>query len=82
MLQERSMCGTREEQRAIFSYVTLERRIPQGHPLRRIRFLVDRALGGWTGNSMRCTRRPVRPPMPRPARELLAGLGPLPARCI
>src|SRR5487761_1464757 len=38
------MRGSREEQKAMFSYVTLERRIPQDHPLRGIRVLVDRAL--------------------------------------
>lgn len=38
------MRGAREEQKAMFSYVTLERRIPEDHPLRQIRVLVDRAL--------------------------------------
>jgi transposase len=34
----------KEEQSAMFSYVTLERRVPEDHPLREIRVLVDRAL--------------------------------------
>jgi len=29
----------------MFSYVDLEQRIPKGHPLRRIRSMVDEALG-------------------------------------
>ena len=38
------MRGADEKQRGMFSYVTLERRVPQDHPLREIRVLVDRAL--------------------------------------
>ncbi len=38
------MRGAKEEQAAMFSYVSLERRIPQDHPLRQIRVLMDRAL--------------------------------------
>src|SRR6266851_1485553 len=37
------MRGADEKQRGMFSYVTLER-VPQDHPLREIRVLVDRAL--------------------------------------
>jgi len=38
------MRGPDHEQGAMFSYVTLERRIPADHPLRAIRRLTDRAL--------------------------------------
>ena len=38
------MRGGDEQQRGMFSYVTLEQRVPQDHPARRIRVLVDRAL--------------------------------------
>jgi transposase len=38
------MRGEDEKQGAMFSYVTLERRVPQDHPLRAIRGMVDRAL--------------------------------------
>jgi hypothetical protein len=38
------MRGDDQQQSAMFSYVTLEQRIPADHPLRRIRVLVDRAL--------------------------------------
>jgi transposase len=38
------MRGSSTEQGAMFSYVTLEQRVPQDHPLRAIRRLVDQAL--------------------------------------
>lgn len=38
------MRGDDEQQRGMFSYVTLEQRVPQDHPVRRIRGLVDGAL--------------------------------------
>lgn len=38
------MRGDDDRQGGMFSYVTLEQRIPQDHPLRQIRVLVDRAL--------------------------------------
>lgn len=39
------MRGIEPQQSAMFSYVSLEERIPSDHPLRLIRALVDRALG-------------------------------------
>ena len=39
------MRGADIEQGGLFSYVSLESRIPQQHPLRRIRTLLDEALG-------------------------------------
>src|SRR5580658_10316918 len=38
------MRGDDKQQAAMFSYVTLEQRIPADHPMRRIRALADRAL--------------------------------------
>ena len=38
------MRGDDERQVGMFSYVTLERRVPQESPLRRIRALVNQAL--------------------------------------
>ncbi len=38
------MRGDDKQQSAIFSYVTMEQRIPADHPMRRIRAMVDRAL--------------------------------------
>src|SRR5580693_1790715 len=40
------MRGTDIEQSGMFSYVSLESRVPQQHPLRRIRALLDDALKG------------------------------------
>jgi transposase len=38
------MRGVDQQQAAMFSYVTMEKRIPADHPIRRIRALADRAL--------------------------------------
>jgi len=38
------MRGEEHKQAAMFSYITLEQRIPAEHPARRIRAMVDRAL--------------------------------------
>ncbi len=38
------MRGDDRQQGAMFSYVSLEQRVPQGHPLRHIRKMVDQAL--------------------------------------
>lgn len=39
------MRGNEQQQEAVFSYVSLEQRVPTDHPLRAIRKMVDRALG-------------------------------------
>jgi len=39
------MRGDDEQQRGMFSYVTLEQRVPSDHPVRAMRAMVDRALG-------------------------------------
>jgi hypothetical protein len=43
------MRGDERHQGAMFSYVTLEQRVPEDHPLRPIRQMVDRALGEMSG---------------------------------
>ena len=48
-------------QTAMFSYITLERRIPAHHPLRAIRRLTDRALERMGGTGTSCTRRRAAP---------------------
>ena len=40
------MRGNEQQQDAVFSYVSLEQRVPADHPLRAIRRIVDEALGG------------------------------------
>jgi transposase len=44
------MRGDDLQQGAVFSYISLEQRVPQDHPLRAIRVMVDEALGGLTGH--------------------------------
>jgi hypothetical protein len=38
------MRGHDEQQEGMFSYISTEQRVPQGHPLRRVRARVDVAL--------------------------------------
>jgi transposase len=38
------MRGHDEHQEGMFSYISPEKRVPAGHPLRRIRSMTDRAL--------------------------------------
>ena len=38
------MRGNQDEQEEVFSYIPLEKRVPQEHPLRRVREMTDRAL--------------------------------------
>jgi transposase len=40
------MRGDDQQQSGMFSYVSLEERVPQDHPLRRIREMVDQILHG------------------------------------
>ena len=43
------MRGDDKQQAWMFSYVTMEQRIPADHPMRRIRAMADRALGKMDG---------------------------------
>jgi len=38
------MRGEIDRQRGIFSYIDLEQRVPQDHPIRKVRRVVDKAL--------------------------------------
>jgi transposase len=40
------MRGSDVQQSAMFSYIAPEQRVPSGHPLRRVREITDRLLGG------------------------------------
>ncbi len=40
------MRGTDDHQDGLFSYVSLDARVPSTHPLRAVREMVDRALAG------------------------------------
>ena len=44
LIYDRGMRGTDQQQSTMYSYVTLEQRIPADHPARQICVLVDRAL--------------------------------------
>lgn len=62
---KQDMRGDQDEQEEVFSYIPLEKRVPQDHPLRRIREFVDRALGElspWFDRLYAKTGRPSIPP--------------------
>lgn len=59
------MRGNQDEQSEVFSYIPLEKRVPQDHPLRRIREMADRALQElwlWFDQLYAKTGRPSIPP--------------------
>jgi len=62
---EAGMRGNQDEQEEVFSYIPLEQRVPQDHPLRRVREMADRALhelSGWFDSLYSGTGRPSIPP--------------------
>lgn len=65
------MRGDESPQRGMFSYVTLEQRVPQDHPLRPIRAMVDRALAEMSPEFDRLYSSVGRPSIP-PERLLRA----------
>ncbi|MFZ0694667.1 MAG: IS5 family transposase [Alphaproteobacteria bacterium] len=65
------MRGEDERREELFSYVSLEKRIPADHPLRAIRTLVDEALGKLSRTFDRLYARDGRPSIP-PERLLRA----------
>ena len=50
------MRGTDERSGSLFSYVDLEARVPQNHPLRAIRALTNATLAEMSGDSKLCMR--------------------------
>ena len=67
------MRGHEENQGFMFSYVSPEERVPQGHPLRRIKTLADAALRSLSGTFDRMYAQEGRPSIP-PERLLKAQL--------
>jgi len=65
------MRGNDEQQATVFSYINLEDRIPQDHPLRRIRQMTDTALKGMSPHFDALYARLGRPSIP-PERLLRA----------
>lgn len=65
------MRGSRVEQLGMFSYVSVEDRVPEDHPLRAIRKLVDKALAGLDNHLECCYSHTGRPSIP-PERLLRA----------
>src|ERR687898_248229 len=68
-----SMRGDDRQPDAMFSYVSAEQRVPQDHPLRAIRALVDEVLGEMSGEFDGLYARVGRPSIP-PERLLRAQL--------
>ena len=58
------MRGTDIQQSGMFSYVSLESRVPQEHPLRGIKALLDEALGGMSRDFDRVYASEGRPSIP------------------
>ena len=59
------MRGNQDEQEEVFSYIPLEQRVPQDHPLRRVREMADRALqelSAWLDSLYARRGRPSIPP--------------------
>jgi transposase len=67
------MRGQQERSSALFSYVSIEERIPANHPLRRIRPLADQALHQLNGVFEVLCAREGRPSIP-PEQLLSASL--------
>jgi transposase len=62
---EAGMRGNQDEQEEVFSYIPLEKRVPQEHPLRKIRAMADRALqelSPWFDRLYAQSGRPSIPP--------------------
>ncbi|MDP1761854.1 MAG: transposase, partial [Deltaproteobacteria bacterium] len=58
------MRGDDVQQQAMFSYLSPEARVPQDHPLRPIRKMVNQALAELSGESQAMYAREVRPSIP------------------
>ena len=58
------MRGQQNSQQSMFSYISMEERIPKDHPLRAIRKMVDTALGDMSGRISELYSRMGRPSIP------------------
>ena len=58
------MCGDDGQQEAMFSYLSPEARVPQDHPLRPIRKMVNQALAELDGEFQAMYAREGRPSIP------------------
>ena len=58
------MRGTDVDQGGMFSYVTLESRVPESHPLRGIKTLLDEALAGMSRDFNKVYAAEGRPSIP------------------
>ena len=65
------MRGPEDKQQPLFSYVSLESRIPSDHPLRAMRSMVDKVLGVMNGDFEAMYAERGRPSIP-PERLLRA----------
>lgn len=65
------MCGVDQQQATLFSSISLEQRVPQGHPLRALRRMVDTALQGLASRLTTLYAQTGRPSIP-PERLLRA----------
>ena len=65
------MRGNDQQQEEMFSYVSMEKRVPQEHPLRRVRAMTDTALRGMSADFDAMYARLGRPSIP-PERLLRA----------
>lgn len=59
------MRGDQEQQAPMWSYISPEQRIPQDHPLRPLRTLVDAVLKELSPRFSRLYAKPVGPRLPR-----------------
>jgi hypothetical protein len=67
------MRGNDVQQQAMFSYLSPEARVPQDHPLRPIRHMVNQALAELSGEFQAMYSRQGRPSIP--PEKLLRALG-------
>ena len=74
------MRGTDQQQTSMLTLVTLEQRVPAGHPLRRIKILADQALAALSPTFAEMYSRVGRPSVP-PERFGLAPIQWTPKLC-
>ena len=58
------MRGTQTRQPALYSYVSQEDRVPQNHPLRKLKEMIDPLLGAMSGRFRKLYAQTGRPSIP------------------